>query len=246
MSSTLRRRALALTFGLACHGAFLAAVSCMALALWSGMQSGLGPFTGGAAWIANAALILQFPLLHSFLLSKRGRRVLTSLAPGEAGRTLAPTTYSLSASLQLLVTFLLWSPSGEVLWRPTGTALALHAGLFAASWLFLLKALHDAGLGLQSGSIGWMALWRGETPRYPGLPQRGLFARCRQPIYLGFALLLWTGPVWTPDHLAIAIAWTAYCVLGPLHKESRFARQYGTDFDAYRRRVPYFLPRIHS
>lgn len=65
----------------------------------------------------------------------------------------------------------------------------------------------------------------------------------RQPIYLGFALVLWTAPVWSLDSSLLALAWSGYCVLGPIHKERRFAQRYGSTFATYRARVPYFFPR---
>jgi protein-S-isoprenylcysteine O-methyltransferase Ste14 len=94
--------------------------------------------------------------------------------------------------------------------------------------------------------MGWTAAWRGHPPRCPGLPRAGLFARCRQPNYLGFALVLWTTPAWTPDRVAVALAWTAYCIVGPIHKERRFAATFGREFEEYRRRTPYLVPRIFS
>ena len=74
------------------------------------------------------------------------------------------------------------------------------------------------------------------------MPHRGLFRLCRQPIYVSFALTLWTVPSWTPDQLAVAVALTLYCVLGPLFKEARFRRSFGTEFARYRANVPYWLP----
>ena len=244
MSAPVRQRLLALGCGAACHGAFLAAIATMARGLLTGMATGWGSLHGAAAVAADGLLLLQFPILHSLLLTRRGTRVLGALGPAGVGRTLASTTYVLLASLQVGATFLWWSPSGIVLWRPTGPLLGAHLLAFAASWAFLARALCDAGLGLQTGWLGWTAVWRGSTPRYPDLPRGGLFARCRQPIYLGFALVLWTAPVWTPDRLAIAIAWGLYCAVGPLHKERRFATLYGRDFEDYRRRVPYLVPRL--
>ena len=94
-------------------------------------------------------------------------------------------------------------------------------------------------------SIGLSAAARlssGGRVRFPPLPQTGLFRLCRQPIYLGFAMTLWTGPVWTPDRLLLATIWSAYCVIGPLRKEQRFARIHGEAFTTYQRRVPYMLP----
>jgi protein-S-isoprenylcysteine O-methyltransferase Ste14 len=236
-----RRRAFASLVGVLSHGTFLVAVSSMFLALRNGLALGCGSLGGAGGWLVNAALALQFPLVHSFLLTERGRGLLARLL-GRHGHTLAPTTYAWSAALQILATFALWSPSGIVWWQPVGAArVAMHA-LYAGAWLFLGKALMDGGLGLQTGWIGWTALWRGERVRFPALAEGGLFARCRQPIYLGFALTLWTGPTWTPDRLLLASVWTAYCLLGPLRKEARYLRVHGDAFRSYQRRVPYMLP----
>jgi methanethiol S-methyltransferase len=239
---TWRRRLLAGALGAVCHGTFLVAVSAMALGLWNGLVSGRGTLTGPAGLAANALLALQFPLLHSFLLTARGRGWLARFAGSRHGRALAPTTYAWSAALQILATFALWSPSGVVWWRPAGGALVAMNALYAAAWLFLGKALLDGGLGLQTGWIGWSAVWRGRRVRFPPLAQDGLFAVCRQPIYLGFALTLWTGPVWTPDRLLLAVVWSAYCFAGPLHKEARYRAMHGDAFVRYQERVPYMLP----
>jgi protein-S-isoprenylcysteine O-methyltransferase Ste14 len=74
------------------------------------------------------------------------------------------------------------------------------------------------------------------------MPTHGLYRLTRNPIYLGFALILWTMPVWSADQLALAIPWTAYCAFAPRLKERRFAAIHGDRFRAYRARVPYWLP----
>jgi protein-S-isoprenylcysteine O-methyltransferase Ste14 len=76
------------------------------------------------------------------------------------------------------------------------------------------------------------------------MPTQGLFRLIRQPIYVAFALTLWTPPVWTPDQLVLAISLTAYCLLAPRLKERRFAARYGSRFERYRADVPYVLPRL--
>lgn len=233
----------ALTMGLLVHGLFACAVGSMAFALLTGLQHGHGGFHGTPAWVANALLVLQFPLLHSFLLGKAGRKVLAHLSPVGHGKKLGPTTYVMTGSLQLLAVFWGWSPSGTVWHDPAGATAVLQYALFAGAWLFLVKALWDAGIGLQSGAIGWWALLRDKPVDYGTMPVHGLFARCRQPIYLGFALVLWTAPTLTPDWLALTAPWTAYCVLGPLLKEARWEAMFGARFRDYRRSVPYFLPR---
>ncbi len=235
-----------IVYGLVCHGGFAIAIGALIAGLYSGMRLGCGTLHGPAAVVANGLLLLQFPLLHSGLLSTRGRRVLVRLAPPGLGMTLAPTTFAIVGAVQIAATFLLWSPTGLDILEPSGAVHALLVGAFAASFVFLMKALLDAGLGLQTGWIGWTALVRGRRPVYPEMPTKGLFQRCRQPIYLGFALVLWTAPTWTVDHLAIAVVWSMYCVLGPLLKEERFLSLYRQEFAAYRQRVPYLVPKFWS
>lgn len=238
------RIALALAAGLACHAIFAAAVMAMVLAMFVGMSAGFGRVPWPWAALANAALLLQFPLAHSMLLTGRGARLLARLGPGAHGATLASTTYAIIASLQLLALFALWTPSGIVWWRAQGLAFWALCAAYATSWLLLAKASFDAGAEVQSGALGWMSLLARIRPVYPGLPTLGLFRFVRQPIYLAFALTLWTVPVWTPDQLVLASALTAYCLLAPLHKERRLAARHGDEFARYRARVPYALPRF--
>lgn len=238
----LGRITLGLTLGLTCHAVFAAGVLAMILGMYFGLTLGLGRLEGPLALAANALLIAQFPLAHSVLLTPRGRRLLTRLIPGPHGETLSTTTYALIASAQLLALFALWSPSGVVWWRAEGAALWALTLAYAATWLLLMKASFDAGAEVQSGALGWMSLVAGRRPVFPDMPTLGLFRLIRQPIYVAFALTLWTVPVWTPDQLALALCFTAYCLLAPRLKERRFAARYGARFDRYRAEVPYVLP----
>jgi protein-S-isoprenylcysteine O-methyltransferase Ste14 len=178
------------------------------------------------------------------LLTGLGGRVLARLIPGPHGQTLATTTYAIIASAQLLVLFALWTPSGIVWWRADGAVFWAVTAAYATSWLILLKATFDAGAEVQSGALGWMSLLARVRPVFPDMPTQGLFRLIRQPIYVAFALTLWTVPVWTPDQLALAVSFTVYCLLAPRLKERRFAARYGDRFDRYRADVPYVLPRL--
>lgn len=235
-------RALALLLGAVNHAVFVAAIASMGWGLWTGLAMGRGTWQGWPAVVANLFLVLQFPLLHSHLLGRRGGRWLARLFPAPYGGALVTTTYASIASLQLLATFWLWSPGGVVLWQPAGWGFALHAAAFGTSWLFLLKAIRDGGIAVQTGALGWWAVVRGQPPRYPTFATHGAFALCRQPIYLAFTLLLWTAPAWTADRILLAAVWTAYCVVAPRRKEQRYVARHGDAYRAYQRRVAYFLP----
>jgi hypothetical protein len=93
---------------LLCHTLFAAAVLAMMTAVFFGLSRSLGTVPGLWAVVANAALIVRFPLVHSLLLTRRGGR-LTRLISGPHGMTLAIIT-----SAQLLALFAFRTSSGLV------------------------------------------------------------------------------------------------------------------------------------
>ena len=239
-----RRIAIAFAYGIACHALFALSVIAMIVAMFFGMSESLGRVAEPWSHLANLALVLQFPLSHSLLLGKKGRAVLQKLAPAEYAQTLGTTTFALIASAQLLALFALWTPTGIIWWRAEGELFYLFCALYASSWLLLIWASYDAGAEVQSGALGWMSLAQGIKPVFPSMPKAGLFRIIRQPIYVSFALTLWTVPVWTPDQLMLAIPLTAYCLLAPRFKEARYEARFGAEFRDYRRDVPYALPSL--
>ncbi len=233
---------LALSFGLMVHTLFAAAVGAMTIAMFFGMSRSVGAIPWPYATLTNAALVLQFPIVHSLLLTPHGSGWMVRLLPATCGATLATTTHAIIASVQLLFLFVFWTPSGIIWWQAEGLALNAIMCAYATAWLLLIKASFDAGVEVQSGALGWMSLLQNIKPRFPGMPTTGLFRVIRQPIYVAFALTLWTVPVWTPDQLALALALTAYCLAAPKLKERRFEKRYGSRFRAYQRKVPYAFP----
>lgn len=237
-------RSIALIYGILCHSAFVLGVGLMALSLWFGMSWNVLGLSGVSALCWNAFLILQFPLLHSFLLSSRGSSYLRMLAPKELSKDLITTLFALVASVQLILVFGTWAGSGIIYWQPSQPGLWVLFGiLFLLSWLILLKAMYDAGLGIQMGYLGWLAIWKGEEVRYSSFARDGLYRYTRNPIYVAFALTLWTAPVWSLDRLILTALWSMYCVVGPLLKEQRYRMRYGDSYKAYEKTVPYWIPR---
>jgi protein-S-isoprenylcysteine O-methyltransferase Ste14 len=212
------------------------------MGLLTGMQSGLGSLRGIPAICANVALLIQFPALHSFLLSGRGKKFLLALAPAKYARDLATTTYATVASIQLLAVFVLWSPSHKIWWTASGPLRIVLLCFYTAAWLTLAWTMRDAGLGTQLGYLGWWSVWRGRAPEYGDFPKRGTFRYSRQPVYVAFSLVLWSGPTLTPEKILVATLWTVYCLVGPLNREGRCRRRFGAAYDQYRKSVPYWLP----
>lgn len=113
------RIATAVLAGVICHALFQTAVFAMISAMSCGMSASIGRVPWPWAGAVDAALLLQFPLVHSTLLGP-ARQFLNRI--GSYGSTLATTTYAIIASLQLASLFIFWSPTGIVWWRADGIA----------------------------------------------------------------------------------------------------------------------------
>lgn len=247
VSYTPAQRFVALGYGMVSHALFLASVVVMFISLYRGLSFGMLHLHGWAAVMDDVLLVAQFAVGHSLLLSDKGRRFMARLAPLNLGRDLSTTVFAGLASLQLLAVFVLWSPSNVIWAAPEGGVKNVLTALYILSWVLLAKSMSDAGLDTQIGTLGWRSVWRGQRPVYRPFARTGMFRHSRQPIYSSFTLILWTAPVWTLDHLFVAITWTAYCVLAPVIKERRYLRWYGSAYDRYRRRVSYWFPsRVRS
>ena len=65
-------RAVAILYGVVCHTLFTIGVATMIAAMFYGMSRSLGRVAPPWSLVANAGLLLQFPLGHSLLLSGGG------------------------------------------------------------------------------------------------------------------------------------------------------------------------------
>ena len=160
---------IALSYGIICHTIFSFAVLAMITAMFFGMSKSLGNLPSPWGLVANIALDLQFPLAHSFFLTKRGGTALSKLAPPSYGNTLRTTTFAIVSSIQLLALFALWTPSGIIWWHAQGWIFVLLCLLYAISWLLLIWASFDAGAEVQSGALGWMSLMQKIKPTFPDM-----------------------------------------------------------------------------
>lgn len=212
----------------------------MVFAMSWGMSRCPGHLEAPWSYLVNTLLLLQFPLVHSWLLSVRGRALIGWIANPVLGTTVFATV----ASLQLMALFGLWNFSGIFLWEAQGALKSILLGLYGLAWLFVGKTMMDAGLGTQMGYLGWWSMFRGVLPNYGPMPVSGTFKYSRQPVYLAFTTTLWTVPIWTADQLFLAVCFTLYCVLGPRFKERRYREKFGVAFEEYQKTVPYFLPKI--
>lgn len=110
---------------------FVLAVSTMITAMYFGMSESLGSISDPWSIIANLFLVIQFPIMHSLLLSRRGCEFLIRLASFGYGGTLETTTFALIASAQFAALFIFWTPGGIIWWQGDGLLFAVLMTLYA-------------------------------------------------------------------------------------------------------------------
>lgn len=236
-------RTLALLLGIVCHISFIIGIGCMAYMLYFGVTRSIYPFPYGGRAV-NLLLLIQFPVIHSFLLSRRGQRLLTSLFPKGYGKAFSITIYSTIASFQILVLFGCWKPDPEVWYAPSGVLLTIWTSAYVLSWILLACSILEAGPEVQTGYLGWSSIFFRRPLRFPPLATTGLHALIRHPIYLSFALVVLTGPFWGFDHLVLAGIILPYCIFGPILKEQRIRSRIGNEYNEYAKRTPYMAPKV--
>ena len=200
----------------------------------------------GAPWAAAATdlgLLAGFAVLHSLTARAPWKRLLGRWVPAGLERS----TYVLIAAGSLTALVWLWRPLPQPLWRVETAWLAtLVQALSAAGWLLCLAAVHTLG---HLRLFGLEPAWRwavGATEREPALVERGVYARVRHPLYLGFLVGVWAAPTMSRGHLLFAAATTGYILIGLVFEERELARRFGADFREFRRRVPRFWPRLRA
>ena len=118
----------------------------------------------------------------------------------------------------------------------------------AAALLGFAVAL--AGQIVRAGTIGLVYIIRGGRNRQvyaEDLVTEGVFAHCRNPMYVGNLLILSGMAIasngWTT--VLVAIPLTAFIYRAIVAAEEDFLRtRFGAEYDDYCRRVPRFLPRL--
>jgi len=244
MKVIMSNKLTALKLGLISHLLFAFSIVLMFISLYGNSYLYIDLFESkGSDFIWNTFLLAFFVLGHSFLLTNNGRPILQRLAPSSIAKQMETTSFATLSSLMLLATFFFWQPYNlGTLYLPSFFH-HLMSIVYVFSWILLGYSMICAGLGVQIGYIGWLSVFKNKKPIFGSFPTKGLFGITRNPIYLSFFLILWSGPVWTFDHLEIALVWSLYCILGPKLKEKRYLMRYGDPYIKYKEKTPYFIPK---
>ena len=233
----------AVLYGVMSYGLFLGTIL-YAIAFVGGLPAPKTIDSGPAdplvpSLIVNALLLGLFAIQHSVMARPAFKKWWTRFVPHSVERT----TYVLLASLILALLFWKWRPMPEPVWSVTDPAgiMVLH-GIFWLGWalVFLSTFLinHFELFGLRQV----YARLRGQSVPEPVFRTPFLYKRVRHPLYLGFLLAFWATASMTAGHLLLAIATTAYILLGIYLEERDLIGLFGDQYRRYREQVSMLIP----
>jgi protein-S-isoprenylcysteine O-methyltransferase Ste14 len=193
------------------------------------------------ALVMNVGLLTLFAVQHSVMARPAFKRWWKQYVPEAAERS----TYTLFASLALMLLFWQWRPMGGVVWNvedPAGQA-TLYA-LYASGWTLVFTSTflinHFDLFGLRQV---WLHL-RGREYTHLRFATPGPYRFIRHPLYVGFMLAFWATPTMTVTHLLFALMTTAYILVAVQLEERDLVSAHGHIYVAYRKHVPMFFPRL--
>lgn len=136
----------------------------------------------------------------------------------------------------------LWAFAGHPRFDLRGGATTALSVLAVCGWVGLVLVLGTYDLGRFSGLAQLRAAKRGiAVDDDEALITSGVHAYVRHPLYTAAFLILWGG-AWNDLGLATAVWGSLYLLIGSRFEERRLARLHGTAYEAYRNRVPAFIP----
>jgi methanethiol S-methyltransferase len=124
---------------------------------------------------------------------------------------------------------------------PHGFGLILSS-VHLAGWVLLIAALMGYDLGRLAGTAQVRNHFQGiDAPDDEPLRRDGFHRFVRHPVYAAGFLILW-GAVHDELSLATAIWASLYFLIGTHFEERWLNRHYGAEYEAYRHRVPAYIP----
>ncbi len=239
------KKILFLKYGLAGYASFLVTIL-YAIGfvgnLWvpKGIDAGAaGP--AGPSILINVLLMALFAIQHTVMARPAFKRIWTKIVPEPLERS----TFVLFTSAVLLLLFWQWRPMPEVVWE-AGNALAAKVllGVYFAGWAMVFYSSflidHFDLFGMRQVALYFQG--KAYSPKPFRTP--GLYRYVRNPLMLGFVIMMWSAPMMSQGRLLFALVVTAYIFIGIRFEEKDIGDALGEEYARYRAATPMIFPRF--
>jgi methanethiol S-methyltransferase len=192
------------------------------------------------ALLIDLGLLAAFAIQHSVMARRGFKKVWTRIIPEAAERS----TYVLLSSACLFAVCLFWQTLPGTIWRFAGGSATVAWALFAIGWLIALASTFMVSHAELFGLSQALRNLRGARVNQAEFRERGLYRLVRHPLMTGFLIAFWSGPLMSTGRLAFAVVTTAYILLALQLEERDLGHSLGSQYSAYRERVPMLVPRL--
>ncbi|CAH2030371.1 methyltransferase family protein [Trichlorobacter ammonificans] len=145
--------------------------------------------------------------------------------------------YNLLSCLLFGWVMLVWQSTSVLYLVPGVWSLVCH-GLQGVVLLAVVSCLR------QTGMAAFLGTDLGKNEATPRLHTTGWYRLVRHPLYLLGILFCLLNPVMTTRWLVLTLLSTGYFLAGALLEERRLLSVFGFAYEAYRREVPFIIPRV--
>jgi methanethiol S-methyltransferase len=181
----------------------------------------------------DVAMFSVFALHHSAFARTGVKEWVKHRAPPELERSL----YTWVASVLFLIVCTWWRPVSGTVYRLDGMVAVAAYALQAVGLVVTIRAAAALDV-LDLAGVRLVQLARsGAPPRRVALETHGLYGFVRHPLYLGWALLVCAAPAMPMTRALFALVSTGYLAVAIPWEERSLIECFGSDYDAYRRRV---------
>ncbi len=209
--------------------------------LWAGSLEVIDlRLTSRSLLLWNASLCLLFFAQHSILIrrSVRGaiRKVIPEYCQGVA--------YTFTSAVALLTLILLWQHSPMNLYALHGMGRWLLRLVLLLAFVGFLSGIRSLERFDAFGIDAYLAHIRGTQLLPARLTIKGAYGVMRHPFYAFAIVVLWTTPLLSVDRLLLNVLFTGWILLGASLEERDLLAEFCEDYDAYRKTIPMFVPRL--
>lgn len=219
----------------------LGSLGCFGVFLWTGSFGLLDMGLEAAPGVAfDAALCFLFFCQHSILIRRPVRDALKRYFPEYC----LGAIYTVTSSVALLMLVLLWQRSPVEFYHLHGWGHWLTRFVLILAFLGFFWGIRTLEKFDAFGTDAVLAHIRSQPIAQPRLTIKGPYRLVRHPFYSCAIIALWATPVLSLDRLLFNVLFTTWIVVGATLEERDLLAQFGEEYEAYRRAVPMFVPRV--